>query len=145
MPLAPQKTSCEHRQIQPFTLRDYQKQVIYDTYNLIRLGEKRILLFAPTGAGKTLLASKITRDAVSRGKRVLFVVHRDILVAQTAKKFKAFGLRCGFIKAGWAEDANAPVQIASVQTLACREKRGEKKLRGLKTRSFICETQPSDD
>ncbi len=112
---------AQQRQIQPFKLRDYQKQVIYDTYNLIRLGEKRILLFAPTGAGKTLLASKITRDAVSRGKRVLFVVHRDILVGQTAKKFKAFGLRCGFIKAGWAEDENAPVQIASVQTLACRE------------------------
>ncbi len=87
-------------QIQPFRLRDYQKQVIYDTYNLIRRGEKRILLFAPTGGGKTLLASKITSDAVSRSKRVLFVVHREILVNQTANKFKAFGLRCGFIKAG---------------------------------------------
>ncbi|MDJ0647145.1 MAG: DEAD/DEAH box helicase [Xenococcaceae cyanobacterium MO_188.B19] len=109
------------QQIQPFTLRNYQKQAISDTYNLIRQGEKRILLFAATGAGKTLLASKITSDAVSRGKRVLFVVHRDILVGQTANKFSAFGLRCGFIKAGWTEDASAKVQIASVQTLACRE------------------------
>ncbi len=109
------------QQIKPFTLRNYQKQAISDTYSLIRQGEKRILLFAATGAGKTILGSKITSDAVSRGKRVLFVVHREILVSQTYNKFSAFGLRCGFIKAGWDEDELAKVQIASVQTLACRE------------------------
>lgn len=79
------------------------------------------MLFAPTGSGKTVISSKVTYDAVSRSKRVLFVVHRDILVSQTAKKLKAFGLRCGFIKAGWDEDESAPVQVASVQTLACRD------------------------
>ena len=108
-------------QIKPFTLRDYQKKVISDTYNLIKLGNKRILLFAPTGAGKTIIATKVVCDATSRGKRTLFVVHREILVSQTAKKFRAFGLRCGFIKSGWEEDVSAPVQIASVQTLDCRD------------------------
>ncbi len=51
---------------------------------------------------------------------MLFVVHREIIVNQTQNKLSAFGLRCGFIKAGWQEDSNAPVHIASVQTLACR-------------------------
>ncbi len=107
-------------QNQLFTLRNYQKQVISDTYNLIRRGEKRILLFSPTGSDKTVIGSKIIYDAVSRSKKVLFVVHREILVNQTQNKFSAFSLRCGFIKAGWQEDSTAPVHIASVQTLACR-------------------------
>ena len=109
------------QEIKPFTLRPYQKKVISDTYSLIKQGQKRVMIFSATGSGKTIIASKIVYDAVSRSKRVLFVVHREILVNQTYNKFSAFGLRCGFIKAGWAEDANAPVQIASVQTLACRD------------------------
>lgn len=41
-----------------FTLRSYQQQVIANTYQHIRSGEKRILIFAPTGAGKTIIATK---------------------------------------------------------------------------------------
>ena len=104
-----------------FALRDYQQQVIRDTYTLIRQQVRRILIFAPTGAGKTIIATKIVSDAVSRGKRVLFVVHREILVSQTDNKFSTVGLECGFIKAGWLENSDALVQIASVQTLPKRE------------------------
>ncbi|MGL5938850.1 MAG: DEAD/DEAH box helicase [Waterburya sp.] len=103
-----------------FTLRKYQQQVIADAYNHIRQGKKRILIFAPTGAGKTIIATKIVRDAISRHKKVLFVVHREILVNQTFTKFSAVGLKCGFFKAGWPEDINARIQIASVQTLPKR-------------------------
>ena len=42
-------------------LRDYQKQVISDLYAKIRAGSKRILLFAPTGSGKTLLAQTLAK------------------------------------------------------------------------------------
>ena len=109
-----------------FNLRDYQKKAIADIYNLIRQSEKKILLFAPTGSGKTVIATKIVYDIVSRDKKVLFVVHRDILVGQTYNKFASVGLKCGFFKAGWEEDFEARVQIASVQTLPNRE--GWKKL-----------------
>ncbi len=103
------------------SLRPYQKKVVSGTYNLIRARRKRILLFAPTGAGKTVIASKIVTDAVSRRRRVLFIVHRDILIGQTHSKFQKFGLKCGFIKAGYQENRDAPVQIASVQTLPKRD------------------------
>ena len=63
-----------------FSLRDYQIKVISDCYRLIKKGEKRILLFAPTGSGKTLIASRVVSDATSRGKKVLFVVHREVLI-----------------------------------------------------------------
>ena len=102
-------------------LRPYQQQVIGGTYNLIRSHQKRILLFAPTGAGKTIISGKLARDAVSKGRRLLFVVHREILINQTYSKFQKFGLDCGFIKAGYEENRDAPVQIASVQTLPKRE------------------------
>jgi superfamily II DNA or RNA helicase len=104
-----------------FTLRPYQQQVVSDTYAYIRQGEKKILIFAPTGAGKTVIITKVVFDASSRAKKVLFVVHREILIEQTAKKFAAVGLECGFIKAGWPKNIDAGVQIASVQTLPKRD------------------------
>lgn len=105
----------------PIALHPYQNQVIRETYDLIREGQKSILLFAPTGAGKTLIASQIIVHAVERGRSCMFVVHRDNLIAQTYGKFQKFGLNCGFIKAGWQENRKAKVQIASVQTLQQRD------------------------
>jgi len=53
-------------------LREYQQQVVREVYALIKKGIKRILLFSPTGSGKTLNGGGIVADAVSRGRRVLF-------------------------------------------------------------------------
>lgn len=103
-----------------FALRPYQQQIIYDCYSYIRQGIKRILLFSPTGSGKTVLAAKVIADAVSKNRRVLFIVHRDILVSQTYNKLRAVNLECGFIKSGWQENIAAPVQIASIQSLPTR-------------------------
>jgi len=50
----------------------------------------------------------------------MFLVHLDVLVGQTYEKMKAFGLQCGFIKAGWEENRAASIQIASIQTMAKR-------------------------
>ena len=104
-----------------FTLRTYQKEAIKGVYSKIRAQKRRILLFAPTGAGKTLISSRLVSDAVSRQKKVLFVVHREILINQTYNKMQKFGLDCGFIKAGYQENRDAFVQIGSVQTLPKRE------------------------
>lgn len=103
------------------SLRPYQQQVVREVYNHIRSGLKRILVVAATGSGKTIISAQIVADAASRGRRILFIVHRDMLVSQTYDKFQKFGLECGFIKAGWAENRNALVQIASVQTLPRRQ------------------------
>ena len=104
-----------------FSLRPYQKEVVRNCYSLIRKGIKRILIFAPTGAGKTVIIARIVKDAVSRDRQVLFVVHRQILISQTYQKLSSLELECGFIKAGWKENRTANVQIASVQTLASRQ------------------------
>ncbi len=115
-----QQTSLHFAELKPPELRDYQLQVKQNLYSLIRSGKRKILTFAPTGAGKTILAAQIVADAASRGKRVWFVVDLDILIAQTWDKFKKFGLECGFVKARWQEKPEALVQIISAQTLARR-------------------------
>jgi superfamily II DNA or RNA helicase len=102
-------------------LRPYQAAVVNETYAKIREGYRRILCFAPTGAGKTIISSQIVSHAARREKRILFLVHRDPLIAQTHDKFQKFGLECGFIKSGRLEKREALVQIASVQTLAKRD------------------------
>lgn len=105
----------------PPTLRPYQAQLINDLYQKINEGYRRIAIIAGTGAGKTVIGGQICAHAEARGCRLLFLVHLDVLVEQTYEKMKAFGLRCGFIKAGWPEDPAAPIQIASIQTMGKRD------------------------
>ena len=104
-----------------FELRDYQLQAIAQTYRLIRSGIRSLLLVAPTGAGKTCIGSRIVNDAVTRGRRVLFLVHRDPLVHQTQDELNNYGIEAGIIKAGYRENRELPVQIASIQSLARRD------------------------
>lgn len=102
-------------------LRPYQAQVVNDLYGKIRAGYRRVAIIAGTGAGKTVISGQICAHAEAAGSRLLFLVHLDVLVGQTYDKMQQFGLKCGFIKAGWPEDPEAPIQIASVQTMAKRD------------------------
>ncbi|MFZ9739552.1 MAG: DEAD/DEAH box helicase family protein [Prochlorotrichaceae cyanobacterium] len=107
--------------LNPPQLRPYQAQVINDLYAKVRQGFRRIAIMAGTGSGKTVISGQICAHAERTGSRLLFLVHLDVLVGQTYAKMQDFGLHCGFIKAGWPEDETAPIQIASIQTMAKRE------------------------
>ena len=105
-------------------LRDYQKETIAKVYNLYRNGKKSVMLVAPTGSGKTLLSSHIMKDAVAKGLRVLFIVHRENLIPQTKNTLVNYGLNesdIGFVKAGYPHENGESVVIASVQTLQRRQ------------------------
>ncbi|MGD1898405.1 MAG: DEAD/DEAH box helicase [Phormidesmis sp.] len=104
----------------PPKLRPYQVALINDLYCELNEGYKRVAIIAGTGAGKTIISGQICAHAEEAGKRLMFLVHLDVLVGQTYEKMKAFGLQCGFIKAGWEENRDAPIQIASIQTMAKR-------------------------
>jgi superfamily II DNA or RNA helicase len=114
--------SLEKSQVKlsPPTLRPYQTQLVKDLYTKLGEGYRRVAIIAGTGAGKTVIGGKICADTAARGLRLMFLVHLDVLVGQTYQKMQAFGLRCGFIKAGWQEDLDAPIQIASIQTMEKR-------------------------
>lgn len=101
-------------------LYPYQKDLISRLYKRLKSNIKRIILYAPTGAGKTVIVSKIIQDARSKDRRILFLVHRNELVEQTILTLQHFNISAGVIKAGWKSDKENKVQVASIQTLNVR-------------------------
>ena len=101
-------------------LRPYQVDVLDRVAAAVEGGHRRILLVAPTGSGKTVIAAAAIRDAVARGERVLFLAHRRELIGQAQNKLFAAGVDAGIILAGVAPRSGEAVQIASVQTLWAR-------------------------
>jgi superfamily II DNA or RNA helicase len=68
------------------TLRPYQDKLIRDGAFKASLGHKRIILQAPTGAGKSVIfASLIARYLSRNQKTVLIACHREKLVKQSRK------------------------------------------------------------
>lgn len=106
------------------TPREYQLDAIAQLRANVRRGIKRQLLCLPTGCGKTLTASVMIKAAVEeKKKRVLFVAHRIELIDQTVRTMHSIGLGCGVIRGGdRRRSARMPVQVASISTLARREK-----------------------
>ena len=48
-------------------LRPYQSDVIARIWSAIEDAKRRVLLVAPTGSGKTVVAGAVVADAVARG------------------------------------------------------------------------------
>lgn len=102
-------------------LRPYQSKLIQDIRLQVAQGNKRIVCVMPTGAGKTVTLAEIIRLTLEKGGQAILIVHLDALVGQSADKLGKFGIKPGFIKAGWEEDRANPVQVASIQTMARRQ------------------------
>ena len=111
----------EPKQAKSFELRDYQKQVIRETYHFFRNEIKSVLVYAPTGAGKTVISSQMIVDAVLKGRRVMFCCHRKKLIDQTQQTLAAMGIESGIIWADHPTDYSKPVQICMIQTIQNRE------------------------
>lgn len=83
-------------------------------------GHKRILVCAPTGFGKTILAYSIHQGAISKKKRNLFTAHRIQLADQTFKKFS--DLNPSYLQGNSdGYDHDNLLQVATLQTLTNRE------------------------
>ena len=80
-----------------------------------------MLLTLPTGAGKTVIFSQITKLAKLKGAKVLILVHRKELIDQAGDKLTKANVKYGIIASGHKETKNN-VQVASVQTLINRLK-----------------------
>ena len=93
-------------------LRDYQ-QAIIDKARRALTRHKRVLIQAPTGAGKTVLASFIMQSVAERGQRGFFICHRRELIDQTSGTFAKFGIPHSFIAAGYSHDPTRLVRYAA--------------------------------
>ncbi|MDO9016660.1 MAG: DEAD/DEAH box helicase family protein [Deltaproteobacteria bacterium] len=109
----------------PLALRPYQLAAIADVYQAFRDGAESVCLQLPTGGGKThTAAGGVIGPTVARGNRVLFIADLEEILLDTDKRLRAMGLPVGLILDGKALDPEAPVQVASQQTLAAWQKRG---------------------
>jgi DNA repair protein RadD len=101
------------------SLRAYQTDIAAEFERHVDRGDRSILLVAPTGSGKTVIASAIIASAT---RRALVVAHRREIVNQTSDKLTARGVAHGIIQAGDDDKLRpqARVQVASIQTLHAR-------------------------
>lgn len=102
-------------------LRDYQANAFDQAREAVRAGSRRILIVAPTGAGKTILATALMEMVRDKGRRANFVIDRLSLLTQTSETFDRFGVDHGVIQASHPRyRPSQQIQISSVQTLAKR-------------------------
>lgn len=105
------------RQVKRPEPRYYQVDVLGRARRRLGRGVKRLLIQGETGSGKTVLAGELTRCAVEKSNRVLFIADRRRLIGQAAETFSAFGIKYGVIMAGATEHVNRQVLLASRDTL----------------------------
>jgi superfamily II DNA or RNA helicase len=99
-------------------LRDYQRAGIDGLRDGFRAGHTRQILVSPTGSGKTEMACAIAQLARGQGNRLLFIVDRKTLSAQTKNRFEKYGLTCSLWQGeNTALLDDADVTVATVQTL----------------------------
>lgn len=97
-------------------LRDYQEKIV-DSIRVEIKSNKNILVYAPTGAGKTKISQYIIEKLIFQGKKVLFTTPRIKLAIQTQKSF-GFG---NLILGNKSINNNSLCTIASVQSLYSRK------------------------
>ena len=103
-------------------LRPHQTRAIEMLRHSIRKGNSRVVLAAPCSFGKTAVATEILKNAVKKGKRGIFICDRIKLVNQALEEFDRQGIPVGVMQGEhYRTNPNAPVQIASIQTLARRK------------------------
>jgi superfamily II DNA or RNA helicase len=95
----------------------FQNKAIRDVYQALGRGNNKILKL-PTGSGKTYIAAAIIAHAVSKGRKVLFLVDRLSLLDQTANEFANLGIYGSIIQGeNTTYQYGDDVVIASIQTL----------------------------
>ena len=104
-----------------FPLRPLQQAALDGLRASILAGERRIVVQAPTGFGKTIVGAHMVAGGLAKRNRVAFVVPMISLVDQTVERLVANGIDPGDIGVMQADHPlrrpHAPVQICSVQTI----------------------------
>lgn len=103
-------------------VRTYQNKAVESARKSVQAGNKRIIIQGSCGSGKTIIAALMIKNALQKGKRVIFLVHYRQLAFQAMERFTDFGMQndVGIIMAGEEAHYGRPVQIISVQTYGRR-------------------------
>lgn len=102
-------------------LRPYQTLALQQIKAEYKKGNRRVLLWLATGAGKTVIFSWILKEMSARGKKAAMIVKGRQLVDQASKRLFRESVRHGVRMANhWNKDFSAPIQLCSVDTIVSR-------------------------
>lgn len=103
-------------------LRPLQSAALDKLRDAIRAGHRRVMLYAPTGAGKTEMAIALMAATASKGNRAAMIMDRILLCEQTSERLEKYRIDHGVLQSGhWRYRPAEKIQVCSAQTL---EKRG---------------------
>jgi superfamily II DNA or RNA helicase len=115
-------------------LRDYQEEIVNGIRKSFANKNKRVILCAPTGSGKTVMFTYMVKSAIDKGGRVLIFTHRTELLKQSSNTFANFGLIPKLIKANSTPDLTKSLHVSMVETF---NRRLDDYLIFLKSRTLI--------
>jgi superfamily II DNA or RNA helicase len=102
-------------------LRPYQEKLVNSLRQSMRLGNKKIVLSAPTGAGKTIMFTYMIKRHLDKGGRALVFTHRKELLTQAGGTFEKFGLTPELITAGSKPDLTKALHVSMIETFDRRK------------------------
>jgi len=104
-------------------LRPYQKATLEALRKGFIAGNRKQILYAPTGAGKTEMAIALLEATKDKGNRAAMILDRIILCDQTSQRLDKYNIDHGVLQSGhWRDKPYEKIQVCSAQTL---ERRGE--------------------
>jgi DNA repair protein RadD len=106
-------------------LYPFQQAAVDEIEAKIAEDHRKIILVAPTGSGKTVMAAAIIKRATERHRCILVLAHRREIIEQTSDKLARHAVTHGIIMAGAAPRPMASVQVASIDTLRARALRSQ--------------------
>ena len=102
-------------------LRYYQKNTIDKLREKLQIGLKRLIMCAPTGAGKTVMFSFMLRSALNKNKKCMVLTHRTELLTQSNGVLSALNCEVVNLDAKLKKvPKNANMYVAMTQTLSRR-------------------------
>ena len=70
----------------------YQQDVIAKFDRAVAFGQLHVIIVAPTGAGKTIIAAEIIKRKISAGQKVLVLAHTREIIRQTSEEIFGHGI-----------------------------------------------------
>lgn len=99
-------------------LREYQTESVVGLRHGFVAKHFRQILALPTGGGKSRVMEYMIEGVIAKGKRIMFVCERRVLVKQFSAHLERAGIDHGILMANhWRNRPHCQVQIASAQTI----------------------------
>jgi len=102
---------------------------------------KHVIIYAPQGSGKSVIAASMARGASKKGNKTAILTHRVEILNQDFKKMEMLGLNVAIINRYTAKIPDADIYCISIQTMASRCNRLEEWREFAKRLDFIIEDE----